>query len=126
MGNVEIILTIVQTIAFIAAHILLIAGLYASIKDIKYINKDDPQDEEAHSRASFKKGMILVGCGVAVYAVSRFCGNYPLMSEQNYGIAIILLQSLWEGVRDRGFLLLFPFIIKQWRKTARRKVFSDK
>lgn len=126
MGNFEFILTIVQTVAFVAAHILLILGLYASIKDMNYINKDDPQDEEAHTKASFKRGMILVGCGVAVYALSRFCENYFLMSEQNYGIAIIMLQSLWEGVRDRGFLLLFPFIIKQWRKTARRKALIDK
>lgn len=126
MGNLEFILTIVQIIASVASLVLLIAGLYASIKDIKYINKEDPQDEEAHSRASFKKGMILVGCGVAVYSAARFCGNYPLMAEQGYGIIIILLQSLWEGVRDRGFLLLFPFIIKQWRKTARRKALSDK
>ena len=126
MGNIELILSITQIIASVASLVLLVAGLFASIKDIKYINKDDPQDEEAHSRASFKKGLILMGCGVAVYALSRFCGNYSLMAEQGYDIAITLLQSLWEGVRDRGFLLLFPFIIRQWRKTARRKAFSDK
>ncbi len=126
MGNIELILTITQIIASVASLVLLIAGLYASIKDIKYINKDDPQDEEAHSKASFKKGLILVGCGVAVYSVSRFCANYSLMAEQGYDIAITMLQSLWEGVRDRGFLMLFPFIIRQWRKTARRKAFTDK
>ncbi len=126
MGNISIILAVAQIIASVASLVLLITGLYASIKDIKYINKDNPQDEEAHSRASFKKGMILVGCGVAVYSISRFFGNYPLMAEQGYSIVIILLQSLWEGIRDRGFLMLFPFIIRQWRKTARRKAFSDK
>ena len=125
MGNIVVILSIAQIVISLAAIVLLIAGLYASIKDLKYINKDDPQDEENHSKAAFKKGMILVGCGVAVYAVSRFCGNYPLMAEQDFGIAIILLQSLWDGVRDLGFLLLFPFIIRQWRKTARRKALTD-
>lgn len=126
MGNISLILAIAQIIASVVSLVLLVAGLYASIKDIKYINKEDPADEEAHSAASFKKGMILVGCGMAVYSVARFCGNFSLMAEQGYGVAIILLQSLWEGVRDRGFLLLFPFVIRQWRRTARRKALSDK
>lgn len=126
MDKITIVLAVAQIIAGLGSLALLIAGLYASIKDIRYINKENPQDEEAHSAAAFKKGMILVGCGVGLYALSRFCGNYTLMAEQGYGIAITLLQSLWEGVRDRGFLLLFPFIIRQWRKTARRKALSDK
>lgn len=125
MGNITLVLAIAQIIAITAALILIVAGLYASIKDIRYINKEDPADEEAHSKAAFKKGMILVGCGVGVFALARLCNNFSLMSEQGYGIGIILLQSIWEAVRDQGFLLLFPFIIRQWRKTARRKALTD-
>lgn len=125
MDKLALILAVAQLVISVAGIALLIAGLYASIKDIRYINKEDPEDEEAHSKASFKKGLILTGCGVAVYAVSRFCGNYCPMTEQGFDFFVILLQSLWDGVRSFGFLVVFPFIIRQWRKTARRKALTN-
>jgi|GEM_PF-1582238 len=123
MDTSTIIIASIQIIASLAAIVFFLLGLYAAIKDIQYINPDDPDDEMAHSKAAFKKGMIFIACGIGVYFISRFCYNLPQMAPQNYGIAVILLQSLWDAVKNTGFLLLFPFIVRQWRKTARRNAY---
>lgn len=103
-----------QLVTVTAALALFAVGLYATIKDLSY--NGDPSEREAYSKAAFRKAMIMIACGIGVFAVSRFvnlCGH-----PDRPGVGTMLLQSLWESVRDRGFLLLIPLAVRLWRRKS--------
>jgi len=124
MGNTSLVIPIIQAVTSIGATVCFIIGLIASVKDIRYINNEHPEEELAHTKAAFKKAMIMIACGIGLYFVSCFFSNLPQMASE-FGIAVIALQSLWDAVRKTGPLLLFPYIVKQWRKSARSRAYRE-
>lgn len=115
-----IIISVVQIISLIAAVILFIIGIFAAVKNINYTNPGNPDEEAAAFSRSTKRSIIMIAVGLGVYFISRFCLNLAPMLEEDYGILIIAAQSLLDTVKNFGFLILLPIIIRQWRKTARR------
>lgn len=114
------VLLIAQMVFGIAATVLFIIGIFSAVRNISYTNPGNPDEEEAVFSKSFKKGTIMIAAGLGVHFVSRFCANYAPMSEESYGFFLIAAQSLLDTVKNVGFLILLPLIIRQWRKTARR------
>ncbi len=104
-----------QLLAVTVALGFFAVGLYSSIKDLSY-STNDPAEAEAHSREAFKKAVIMVACGIGVFAVARFASLLGQPDRQSIGAAA--LQAVWEAVRDRGFLLLIPIGVRLWRKKS--------
>ena len=99
-------------------------ALKTAVRDIGYINKDDPDKEDKRIKTAMSKSMTLIGAGMISYMISRIGANYYPMSAEGFGIFGTRVQSLWEAIWRTGFLLVVPYIIKQWRKTARRSAFK--
>lgn len=116
-----IIISAIQITFSVGAMILFLIGIFASIRDIQYINPDDPEDEMAHTRAAFKKSMIMIACGIFAFFVSRFCYNLPLMAPAGYGTGSIAMQALLDALTKTGLLLIFPFVFRYWRRNAQKK-----
>ena len=114
----------IELAAFIAAIVLFFIALRIAVRDIGYIDKNDPGSEDKRMDKALSRSMIFIGAGIAAYMLSRAGANYYPMRAEGFGIAGTLAQSLWEAIWRTGFLLVVPYIIKQWRKTARRSAFK--
>lgn len=120
IDTVSIIISVVQIISVLASAVLFMLGIFAAVRNISYTNPSNPDEEAAVFSKSTKKSLILIAVGLGVYFISRLCLNFAPMTEEDYGIFIIAAQSLLDTVKNVGFLILLPIIIRQWRKTARR------
>lgn len=110
-----------QIVTSIISAVFFFLGLITSVKDIQFMS-DSAEEELAHSKASFRKSMIFIACGILVYVISSFFEALPHMAA-NYGIFSILLQAFFNALRSTGILLLLPFVIKWWRKLAKRRTY---
>lgn len=114
----------VELAGLIAAVALFFVALRTAVRDLGYIDKDNPDNEDKRMNKALSKSMILIGAGMAAYMISRSGANYYPMRAEGFGIFGTLIQSLWEAIWRTGFLLVVPYIIKQWRKTARINAFK--
>ena len=114
-----------ELIGLLAAAVLVFVGLRRSVRDISFIDKEDPDNEQRRMTAAMYSGMKTIGLALLAYFFSRFCCNYPPMRSEDYGWLGISLQSFWETIYRTGFLLLIPYIIRQWRITARRNAYKN-
>ena len=110
-----------QILTSIGSAVLFLFGFIISLKDIQFMS-DSAEEEDAHAKASFKKSMIFIACGIGVYVISSFFEALPHMAA-NYGVAAILLQAFFNAMRKTGPLLLLPFVIRWWRRSARRRTY---
>lgn len=120
MDNSALLISGLQIAASLGSIALFLIGLYTALQDFQYINPQDPADEDAHSKAAARKSLLMIILGIAVHSVGVFFRNLPDMVSQNYGIAVIILNSLWQSLRSSALLLLCPIAIRLWRKLARR------
>ena len=122
MNNAASFISAGQIITSLGSAAFFIWAVCVAIQDFMYIHPEDKPAEDEHSKMTFRKCMLLTGVGVAMYFLSRIFVNIPEMSHM-YGLAAIALQSLVDTVFKVGILLLLPFVITLWRKSARRKTY---
>jgi hypothetical protein len=108
---------IIEIVAMVGSAILFFLGLNVAFKDVKR-PYDGSEKGKAESKAALIKSMKLIGTAVFLYSTSRFSANLLLMVEEGYGILPTVVQSLWEGIRGTGFLLVVPYILQNWWKNT--------
>ena len=122
MGNAALFVSAGQIITSLGSAALFIWAVYVAVQDFMYIHPEDKPAEDAHSKMSFKKCMLLTAAGIGAYFLSRIFVNIPGMAGQ-YGLAAIALQALLDTIYRTGVLLLLPIVITFWRKSARKKTY---
>ena len=113
-NSYELVFNIIAVVAYIAAAVLFFIGLKTMISYVK-----TEGDEAASGAASLKKKsikLLAIACGS--FAVGKTCANFIPMSNQDYNLFEIILQSVIESVLKTGFLVLLPVVIKG-RKSRR-------
>lgn len=100
----ELVFNILSLAAYLAAAVLFFIGLKEMVS---YLKKEG--DEAASSK---KKSIKILAIACGCYAAAKFCSNFIPMSNQDYNIFEILLQSVVEAGIQTGFLILLPVVIK--------------
>jgi len=121
MDKSAIIISGLQIAASVGSIVLFLVGLYAAVQDFQYVNPADPADEDAHTKAAARKYLLMTILGMVAHAFAIFFRNLPELAQQGYGVGTILVGSAWESLTSSVLLLIGPFILKLWRKVARRK-----
>ncbi|MCR4939121.1 MAG: hypothetical protein K5930_03300 [Treponemataceae bacterium] len=107
-----LVFNILAIASFIAAAVLFFIGLKVMVN---YMKKEG---DEAVSLKNKSIRFLAIAC--ACYALGKFCTNFVPMSNSDYNVAEILLQSVVEAVIQTGFLILLPVVIKGRRKKGGR------
>ena len=100
----ELVFNIISVIGYIVSAILFLIGLKVMINYVK----SEGDDAASHKKRSIKLLAIACGC----FAIGKLCSNFIPMSNQDYNLLEIILQSVVEAVLQTGFLVLLPVVIK--------------
>ena len=109
----ELIFNIISVIGYIVSAIFFFSGLKVMVNYTK---------SDGDEAALFKKRsitLLAIACGC--YAIGKLCSNFIPMSNQDYNLLEIILQSVVEAVLQTGFLVLLPVVIKGKRNRGNSK-----
>lgn len=120
--NTAAAMAIGEIAAVVAAVVLFFFGLRTAVRSLDAGDAKRTAESDIPKNA-LKKSLILLGAAVACYMLSRFFQNHGEMSAAGYGTGTILLQSLWEAVRNTGFILLIPLVLI--RKRPKKETSED-
>lgn len=112
--SVDVILPVAAIVFFFASVVLFFLGLSACIRSMKQSGEDGSGDRQLSQR-TFKRSVVLCSVAVLVFIFFCFCSNYIPMTEEGADILTVALQSLWQGIRNTGFLILLPVVLRKWR-----------
>lgn len=121
MDASAIIISAIQIVTSIGAVILFILGIFLSLRYINIAKPDAPEEEIDTFNSAVKKSIIFIAIGLLLYFIARFCVNLVPLAEQNYGIMAIAAQALLDTVKNSGYLILLPVLLKLWRRNVQRK-----
>ncbi len=107
-----VILAIIEIIAMLATAVFLYIGIKSSIDSIK-INPNDGEQAKQRADDLYKRSFALIAVGIISYIAVRFTQNCTPMLTQGADMLTVVLQSLWEGIRNIGFLILIPLVVKK-------------
>jgi Na+/H+ antiporter NhaD/arsenite permease-like protein len=120
--NTAAAMAIGEIAAVVAAVVLFFFGLRTAVRSLDAGDAKRTAESDI-PKSALKKSLILLGAAVACYMLSRFFQNQGEMSAAGYGTGTILLQSLWEAVRNTGFILLIPLVLI--RKRPKKETSED-
>ncbi|MCR4715113.1 MAG: hypothetical protein K5751_12150 [Treponemataceae bacterium] len=100
----ELIFNIFSIVGYVAAAVLFFIGLKVMISYVK----TEGDVAQAHKKKSIT--ILAIACGA--FAIGKTCANFIPMSNQDYNLFEIILQSAAEAVVKTGFLVLLPVVIK--------------
>lgn len=110
----DTIFAIIELIVMIAAVVLFFLGIKYAVDTIK-ADGESGSDKPKTAAALYKKSYLFIALAIVCYIITRFFANYYSMTAEGADTISVILQSLWEGVRNTGFLILLPFVLRKGR-----------
>lgn len=121
MDTSTLIISRVQSFSSIGAVMLFIIGIFYALRYINISRPDAPEEEITLFNKSMRTSAILIAVGLVLYWASRVCINLAPLGEEGLGIMSIVIKSLFDMLKDVGYLILLPILLRLWRKNVQRK-----
>lgn len=117
----EAILAIIELLCMAAAVILFFIGVKNAVDTVKLESEHDSASHEK-AKVCYRRSFVIIGAAIFAYLITRVFSNYTEMTAGGADFLTVCLQSLWEAVRNTGFLLLLPIVI---RKTRSNRIVNE-
>ena len=110
---------VLELLSAAATVVLIFIGTSSAIKTLK---ADEEEGTESSARAArfYKRSFLFIGLGVLAYACTHFFMSYDTMIADGADTMTVVSQSIWEGIRSVGFLILVPVILRKWHPNGKK------
>ena len=107
------VIAILELISAIGTVVLFFIGTTCAVKTLK---ADEEGTAEGNAKAAklYRRSFMLIGLAVLAYGLTNFFMTYDAKTAEGAALSAIAAESLWEGIRSTGFLILVPVILRKW------------